>query len=107
MTRKTARLVVLSALAWAFILPAQATIVGGGGSPVTDCLLVFDANVNSPFSKPRNISCTDGDPSCDRDGTVNGVCEFALAACANSTFDPRCTLDGVQSITVDHAQDDG
>jgi hypothetical protein len=83
------------------------TVVGGGGSPTTDCLLVFAANVNSPLAKPRNISCTDGDPSCDIDHTVNGVCEFALAVCANSTFDPRCTLDGVQSITVDHAKDNG
>src|SRR5713101_2340861 len=83
------------------------TVVGGGGSPATDCLLVFEANVNSPLAKPRNISCTDGDPSCDIDHTVNGLCEFALAVCANSTFDPRCTLNGVRSITVDHAQDNG
>ena len=46
-------------------LPAGATIVGGGGSSVTDCLLVFDASVNSPLSRPRNVSCTDGDTTCD------------------------------------------
>jgi hypothetical protein len=91
----------------ALSVPAGATVVGGGGSPTTDCLLVLDADVNSPSSKPKNVVCTDGDPACDRDGTVNGVCEFNVSVCANSTFDPRCTLNGVTSIVVDHALDNG
>ncbi|MGH7786417.1 MAG: hypothetical protein ACRERC_06090 [Candidatus Binatia bacterium] len=31
----------------------------------------------------------------------------APALCANSTFNPECTLSGVDSITVDHALDNG
>ena len=85
---------------------ATATVVGGGGNQATDCLTVFDAPVNDPASKPRNVRCVDGD-SCDADGTVNGVCEFALAVCANSTFDPACGLNGVQSIKVEHSADNG
>jgi hypothetical protein len=85
---------------------ATATVVGGGGNQATDCLTVFDAPVNDPPSKPRNVRCVDGDP-CDADGTVNGVCEFALGVCANSTFDPACGLNGVQSIKVEHSADNG
>src|SRR5437899_741178 len=81
-----------------------ADIVGGGGSATTDCLLVFDAAVNSPPTRPHDIRCTDGAP-CDADGTVNGSCQFAVAVCANSTVEPRCTLNGVGSVTVDHALD--
>jgi hypothetical protein len=80
--------------------------IGGGGSSRTDCLLVLEAPANDPPSKPKKVTCFDGDPSCDHDGIVNGVCEFQVAACANSTFDPdRCTASGVASVTVDHAVD--
>jgi hypothetical protein len=87
--------------------PALALIVGGGGSSRTDCLLVFDAPVNDPPSKPKRIRCTDGDPGCDADGVVNGECVFPVSVCGNSTFDPRCTLSAISSIRVDHAVDDG
>lgn len=101
-----------SALALAALLlrgvPSHAIEVGGGGSGKVDCLLTFDAAVNTPASKPRNIRCADGDPSCDLDGTVNGVCNFQVAVCANSTFNPSaCSLNGVRLSTVDHAVDDG
>jgi hypothetical protein len=38
---------------------------------------------------------------------VNGVCEFPVAVCANSTFDARCVYFGVASVEVDHAADNG
>jgi hypothetical protein len=88
-------------------LPAGALIVGGGGGVATDCLTVFDAPANYRPEKPRNVLCTDGDPTCDGDGIVNGVCEFPVAVCANSTFDPRCVYFGVASVAVDHAEDNG
>jgi hypothetical protein len=82
--------------------------VGGGGSSRTDCLLVLRASANDPPDKPKKVTCTDGDPTCDNDGAVNGVCEFVVGACANSTFDPtHCTLAGVESVAVQHAQDNG
>jgi hypothetical protein len=93
-------------LATSLAAPASAIVVGGGGSATTDCLLVFSVDANDPPAHPHNIRCADGDP-CDLDGTVNGVCQFAVAACANSTALPRCTLNGVQSITVQHAEDNG
>jgi hypothetical protein len=85
---------------------SSAAIFGGGGSAKTDCLAVFSADVNYPASKPKQIRCADGDP-CDADGVVNGSCSFAVGLCANSTFDARCTLNGVESIAVDHALDNG
>jgi hypothetical protein len=85
---------------------ARALVVGGGGSWRTDCLAVLDGPINDPVTKPKNIVCVDGS-SCDADGVVDGVCTFPIAVCANSTFDARCTLNGVQSMTVAHAADNG
>lgn len=88
--------------------PASALIVVGGGSSRTDCLAVFDAPANHPPDKPKQIRCADGDPACDADGVVNGSCSFPVGMCANSTVDPaRCTVSGVESIRVDHAEDNG
>ncbi|MCW5891308.1 MAG: hypothetical protein KIT14_12260 [bacterium] len=99
---------VLASALFGGAIPAGAVVFGGGGSATTDCLVAFDAALNHPAKKPRMIRCADGDPACDRDGVVNGVCEFEVALCANSTYNPtRCTLAGVQSIRVDHAQDNG
>ncbi len=85
---------------------AEAAIVGGGGSRRSDCLAVWSADVNHPPAKPKGFRCTDGAP-CDADGEVNGECRFDVAVCANSTFDPRCPLAGVRTMTVHHAVDDG
>lgn len=87
---------------------AGATVVGGGGSSRVDCLAAFDAAVNTPAKKPRSVRCADGDPACDLDGIPNGVCNFQVSVCANSTFNPAaCTLTGVRLVTVEHAVDDG
>lgn len=89
-----------------FTATSAATIAGGGGSKTTDCLAVFDAPVNSPVGKPRNIVCEDG-TLCDEDGDINGICEVSIRVCANNTSLPDCTLNGVDSIIVDHALDNG
>ncbi|GIW40662.1 MAG: hypothetical protein KatS3mg076_1239 [Candidatus Binatia bacterium] len=87
---------------------AGATITGGGGPRATDCLAVFDAAVNHPATRPRHVRCVDGDPSCDLDGTTDGFCSFAVAVCANSTFDPsQCGLVGLDTLVVEHAVDNG
>jgi hypothetical protein len=87
---------------------ADATVVGGGGSSRVDCLTAFAAAVNTPLTKPRNLRCADGDPACDLDGIVNGVCNFQVAVCANSSFDPTaCNLNGVHLVTVEHSADNG
>ena len=73
----------------------------------TDCLTVIDAAVNYPPDNLKRFRCADGDP-CDADGVVNGVCQFDVTICSNSSYNPtRCTLVGVDPITVDHAIDNG
>ena len=81
-------------------------IIGGGGSARNDCLLVLGMAPTIPASRPRHYRCADGE-ACDTDGLVNGVCQFSVNACGNSTFDSRCTSPGVASSTVDHALDNG
>ncbi len=87
--------------------PAAALVIGGGGSKTTDCLLALSVDANHPPTRPRQVRCTDGDPACDDDGVVNGVCALRVAACANSTHDPACTIAGLASVTVEHALDNG
>lgn len=85
----------------------SAVVTGGGGAAATDCLLVLDAPVTYPSARPRHVRCVDGDPTCDADATVDGLCRLAIRVCVNSTFDPRCASPGVASITVEHALDNG
>jgi len=100
-------LAVASLLTFTAAPNAQAIIYGGGGGARADCLAVFDADLNDPPSRPRQMRCADGDV-CDADGVVNGICQFQVAVCANSTFDPaHCTLAGVDEILVDHSLDNG
>ena len=98
---------LVALLAATLPMPVEAVIVGGGGSSKTDCLVVFEGAINYPEDKPKRFRCKDGE-GCDADHTVNGVCEFDLTICANSSYNPtRCTLSGVESITVEHAMDNG
>lgn len=98
---------VVFGLVGATATSAPALVVAGGGSASSDCLVVFTASANSPAAQPRNVKCVDGDLACDTDGLVNGTCQITVGACGNSTALSSCTLAGVQSITVDHALDDG
>jgi hypothetical protein len=50
---------------------------GGGGPASTDCFLAWG---DAPG---KVITCTDGDASCDVDGTIDGICTFGLTACTN------------------------
>ena len=66
--------------------------VPGGGAPNTDCWIEWsvDNPANLPLLDKRGRfngiqACTDGDTSCDRDGTVDGGCTFAIKVCANNT----------------------
>jgi hypothetical protein len=100
------RVAVLAA-ALAGAAPATAVIVGGGGAKSKDCLVVFDAAANFPLAAPKQVRCADGDPSCDADGDVNGICSLPVKVCVNSTFSSACTLNGVAQINVDHSFDNG
>ncbi len=85
--------------------PRASAIVYGGGGSSTDCLLVLNAPVNMPVTSPKQVVCTDGDPACDSDMTINGVCEVRVAACANSTVLAGCSLAGIELVEVLHADD--
>jgi hypothetical protein len=87
--------------------PAAALIVGGGGSKSSDCLVTFDAPANFPPLALTQVRCVDGDPSCDADGDVNGVCSVPVKVCANNTASSECTLNGVAQIDVEHSFDNG
>jgi len=67
---------------------------GGGGPAATDCFVEFDGVV-SP-----NTSCTDGNPSCDMDGVVNGVCVFPISTCINVAGDSSCAPVGLTTAPV-------
>ena len=69
----------------------------GGGSARTDCMLVTDVAGASGIHAAR---CTDGDPTCDEDGTVNGTCVFRVRLCldAVSPTNPRCHADVVTEV---------
>ena len=97
--------VVLAALS-ATAATARATVVAGGGPRSQDCLAVFETPVVL-LPNVRTIRCVDGDPGCDGDGLVNGECKFPVSVCANSTFEPLCSLSGVQSTFLAHADDNG
>lgn len=105
----TATMVRAAALGAAIAIahPAVALVIGGGGSKATDCLVALQVDANFPLTDPRQVRCTDGDPTCDDDGLVNGACALRVAICVNSTFNPACTLSGVNAITVEHALDNG
>ncbi len=60
--------------------------VPGGGARASDCLVEFDGVVVA--GRRPAVRCTDGDPTCDTDGAVNGSCRFRPAACFNNV-DPR------------------
>ena len=57
-----------------------AQVLGKGGS----CAAVWDTGAAGTTTLPRGtlVACTDGDPTCDLDGTVNDSCTVGLNACA-------------------------
>jgi len=86
------------ACALACARPARAVCpadcLGGGGPAATDCFVEFDGIVST------NTACTDGNPSCDMDGEVNGVCVFPISTCLNVAGDARCTPAGLSAPPI-------
>ncbi|GIW46016.1 MAG: hypothetical protein KatS3mg077_3298 [Candidatus Binatia bacterium] len=78
----------------------------GGGAASKDCILEFvlpEPALRNRLGVPRNrVACTDGDPSCDRDGESNGVCTIPLRLCVNNR-DPRsptCFASGISIVDI-------
>ncbi|MGH7895323.1 MAG: hypothetical protein ACREQL_11695 [Candidatus Binatia bacterium] len=76
---------VVAVIVWAAVIPTVAfaqcppTCSGGGGPATTDCFLAFGGVAGA------TVSCTDGDPSCDLDGAIDGGCTLAVTACTNQS----------------------
>ena len=79
-------------------------MIGGGGSVVEGLPPGARRGGQRADLSPAVTSAA---PTATRAATttasVDGVCEFDVSVCANSTFNPACTLNGVQDITVEHA----
>jgi hypothetical protein len=86
--RLVVSVLVLASAASAADCPGRCPIPGGG-SQATDCFAEFDGIVpNMPPTRPTYLRCTDGDPTCDADGVVDGVCTNMVSICFNN-FDGR------------------
>lgn len=101
------RVLAVAVLVSAPLQPSGADPFPGGGSRITDCFAYLDAPVNWPPERPRSVRCVDGDPSCDADATVDGVCRIPVGVCANVTGSAYCAAGEVDGIVVDHALDNG
>ncbi len=94
---------LLLVLALARLAPAGQTGAftrfSGGGPARTDCMLVTDV----AGARGRHAAwCTDGDPTCDGDATINGTCAFAVRLCVDATGGaPRCHADVVTAAQSD------
>jgi len=77
----------------------------GGGPAGEDCLAGVEVVGVAVPPRARNVVCEDGDQVCDRDGLVNGQCEFWLRLCFNE-FDDRCTVAEVGAARVLGAEGD-
>jgi hypothetical protein len=88
-------------------MDAPGRCLAGGGSVRTDCLLEFapvgPASYNRKGTKVKQqLTCADGDPTCDMDGLRDGRCTFGMSICLGND-DPRyakCNPAMVYSVEV-------
>jgi hypothetical protein len=78
-------------------VPASAVVLGGGPTK-TDCYAVWEG-VTANHGKNR-VDCQDGDPSCDVDGVVNGVCRLGIGICLFQNDVPGCTPEPIEKATA-------
>jgi len=96
-TMNPTRLLVSTLALGLLVAPvANAFLNGDGkGKPERDCYIGLDGysqedlTAISKNGKKMGIACTDGD-ACDTDGTVNDVCTFNFAVCANNSGVDGC-----------------
>src|SRR5262245_15071383 len=77
--------------------PRVHAIVLGGGLVRSDCDLAY-AGVNAT-NGDSGVVCHDGDPSCDLDGRVDGICHFEVGLCAH-VASGGCTAAAVDEANV-------
>src|SRR5262245_37149992 len=93
--------VVALALAAAMATQAQATSVpaqkGNACSAIWDTGTAEAVAGTNP-KKPWTLTCTDGDPTCDRDGQENGACQLEINGCAVTDDIGGCTAEPLTSL---------
>src|SRR5262245_49059242 len=91
------------------VLPAA--VAHGGSVRVTrlaagprphDCLASLELVASDARPQARTVVCHDGELACDRDGLVNGRCQFWTRLC----FNQAGTCGPVASATVEDGGDD-
>ena len=89
MLRTGSILVFLTLLTSSALADCPASCVGGGPPDSTDCFVAW-SGISSTA-----LTCTDGDPTCDTDGKVDGVCTLPLQACINVVGLGSCSSSGL------------
>jgi len=75
------------------------TQLSGGGRAANDCLAGLEAVGYSGHASDTTVRCHDGDRACDRDGLVNGHCEFWVRVCLNQ-LDSHCREQGAKQVEI-------
>ena len=93
-------LAVVATFAAATTAPA---FVAGGGAARTDCVAAWQ--VTGPdvtANRGRTgVDCQDGDPACDVDGAVDGICTFGMSVCTGVVESTGCTAEPVTTLSFD------
>lgn len=72
-------------------------VVLGGGLANADCRVAFeDVDATTGAS---GVVCTDGDPTCDRDGLADGQCRFQVRLCTGVAT-PACDPATLTNLSV-------
>src|SRR4030095_8262167 len=70
---------------------SRASTLQGGGpqpngdSPYVDCYTYANTVGSHAVTNSKYLVCTDGDPTCDQDGSCNGTCRFRARLCLGLT----------------------
>ncbi len=95
------RSIVLPAAAGCLIVAAavvsRASTMPGGGplpdgdAPFVDCYAYASTAGTHAVTNAKYLVCTDGDPTCDQDGSCNGTCRFRARLCLGLSGVTGCT----------------
>lgn len=73
-----------------------APIFPGTGNPSSEC---FVTTSGLAATSDGRVTCVDGDPACDADGTANRACVFRFAVCVAETL-PGCQVSSITSVSA-------